>query len=142
MTFEEVDQFEIAMENAIDMAMETVVTEGAKDAIADSVYSNVYSYNPIFLSRRNTGGGLPDRNTMQESYDAPSKTLTIKMETEWQNLGFRYIDGRGTGGNDLSDVVENNNIYNAPPRPFMQPAEDDYASNRFEADLMSALNKL
>lgn len=138
MIFKEVEEIETAIDNAINNAMETVVTEHAKDAIVESEESNVYSYDPIFLNRRMESGGLKDRSTMRDSYDIGSKTLTITMETDWQNIGFRYIDGRGAY-DDLADAIENNNIYNAPPRPFMQQAEDDYAKNQFESDIMDAL---
>lgn len=140
-TYEEIEQYETDIDLAIDTAMEGIVTENAKVAIQDSVASHVYSYNPIFLSRWNTSGGLRDTSTMRDDYDSGSKTLTITMETEWQNRGFRYIDGRGTY-DDLADAVENNQIYNAPPRKFMKPAEDEYSHGQFEADLMSVLGNL
>lgn len=138
--FDNCDEFLIALDRAIDAAMEGAIAEKAKDAIAESVEDNVYSYTSRFPEelwgfdgRLYDSGGLQDRSLMVDSYDSGSKTLEIEMQVPWQHL-----KGGNYPSSDLSDVVENNQIYNAPPREFAKPAEDKYKP-QFEKDLTNEL---
>lgn len=136
MVFETVEEYERLLDLAVDEAMRGFIADNVKRAIADAVESHVYSYEPEFLSRQGYNGGLQDPWYMNDTYDAGSNTLTVKMETPWQHLyGGNYP------GSDLADVVEQNGMYGAGPREFMQPAEQDYASSQFESDLIMALHE-
>lgn len=130
----------IALDHAIDAAMQGTITEKAKDAIAESVEEEVYSYPSRFPSeewgfdgRLYASGGLQDKSLMIDSYDSGSKTLEIEMQVPWQHL-----KGGDYPSNDLSDVVEHNQIYGAPPREFAKPAEKKYKP-QFEEDLENEL---
>lgn len=137
MVFETIDDYESALQLAIHGAMEGSVTENAMQAIADSVESHVYSYptDAYFEERRrHEFGGHQDEWLMLDEYNAATFTLTIKMKVPWQHLwGGPYPSA------DLSDVIEQNGMYGAPPRKFMKPAEDEYASKQFRNDLIMAL---
>ena len=138
--FDNCDEFLIALNHAIDAAMQGRITEKAKDAIAEAVEEHVYSYPTRFPEeewgfdgRLYDAGGLQDRSLMIDSYDSGSKTLEIEMQVPWQHL-----KGGTYPSNDLSDVVENNQIYGAPPRKFAEPAEEKYEP-QFEKDLTAEL---
>jgi len=116
----------------------TVQTE-AKKAIIRSAKENVYDAypKPKFESRRGTGksmgGGIMDEDNLLSFTSEKGFTLTIQNLATWQHL---Y--GGAYPSNDLADVIENNQIYGAPKRPFMQKAEDEY-SDRFGLDLVEDL---
>ena len=134
--FGSLDEFETQLDRIIDMAMVMTVQEHAKEAIQDSEENNVYSYMPKFYSRRRESGGIKDKYNMQGTYDPTDKELTIEVKAPLQNL-------RGNSKNyavGLVEYIETSQIYHAPPRPFLQQAEDTYSKDQFEKDLMEVLN--
>lgn len=111
------------------------------ERIQQEAEATVYDYRPRYYRRREKNpGGLISPDTMSVDYNRLSQTLTISLNAEWQNKGFRYVDGSGTGGNKLADVVQQNWIYNAPPRSFVEAAETSYAAEEFAADLEAGLH--
>ena len=142
-SFNSVLEYRIALEKAITDTMINEVAEHAKEALQESMEENVYSvYWPEFFNRRMEAGGLKDKANMTEDYYSSGdyRTLEISATAPWQSLGFKTIDGRGTYGGDLSDVIENDGMYGAPPRPFTKPAEERY-EKRFDRDLQHGIIK-
>lgn len=139
--FNSVAEYRIALENAINDAMDNEIAYNAVLAMQDSIESNVYdAYDPKYNRRRMEGGGLIAKANLTPTYIPISKTLIIEAIAPWQNIGFITTHGMGTYGGDLSDVIENSGMYGAPPRPFAWFAEDAY-SKRFARDLQHALIK-
>lgn len=137
MEFYSIEAYVAHLERSIDLVMQDQVADGIKDEIADSVSKNVYTYEPRFYSRRVFSGGIRDKSNMQQDYDPSEKALTITEEAPWQQL---Y--GGDTPSTDLATVIENNEIYNAPPRPFMEKAAKEYLqSGRFNKDLTGTLRE-
>lgn len=133
----DVEAFEAALEAAIDSTMQTEVLKGAKKAIQESVQSNVYAaYTPKFMSRRGPGGGIGAEGSLEHTYGG--YTLTITDEAPWQQL----YGGRTPGGM-LADAISTGdyryNMWKAGSRPFMQKAEEEYGSSKFESDLAAGL---
>ena len=69
------------------------------------------------------------------------KTLIIEANAPWQNVGYNVTDGLGTHDMDLSDAVEQWDMYGAGARPFAKQAENEYGSKKFANDLRSGLIK-
>lgn len=111
------------------------VQKGAKKAIKESVENNVYNaYTPKFISRRGDsmmlGGGIMSEDNIMAYATGNGFTVTMQDLATWQHLyGGAYPD------NELAEVVENDGLYGAPPRPFMQKAEESYEDN-FGNDLV------
>ena len=125
-TYNETYEIEQAIRNNLEAVMSGQIAEDAKTAITQATVSEVYmAYDPKFVSRRWHNGGLADPNTYKANYHPDTLELIVTVKTEWQNLGFRRTTGIGTGGNDLADIIENNGMYNAPPRPFIKQAENN-----------------
>lgn len=126
--------FRAALKNAIDSTMRTDVENGAKLAIHDAVYREVYAaYSPQFYSRRGSGG-IANQASMQVDYGG--YTLQVKAFAPWQHLwGGRYP------GVDLVDAVAEGSVgplKYAGARPFHESAERAYAP-KFERDLAAGL---
>lgn len=134
-SYETISQIDNALLKALTEVMEGQVKDDAREAIMLATNSNVYNaYSPIYNNRRWLEGGLADPETYNWNYDAGEQELTVKVATEWQNKGFRFTTGMGTGGNDLADVIEQNGMYNAPPRPFIKQAETNFRNKKSEID--------
>lgn len=113
------------------------VAEDVKTAIAQAVTKEVYMAYPSKLppeverdgvmvkTRRWHEGGLADPSTYDAKYHPNTQELNVEIKTEWQNIGFKRTTGAGTGGNDLADVIEENGMYGAGARPFIQQAENN-----------------
>lgn len=145
--FNSVAEYRMALYKAIDDTMQDDVTYKAQTAIMQSIEENVYgAYHPKYTGRpgtikspRRVHGGLKDRANLVATYVSADRTLTIKDEAPWQNVGFQEINGVGTY-QELSEAVEQSDIYGAPPRPFAEWAELDYKhSGKFEKDLQHGI---
>lgn len=125
-SYNEVYEIEAAILTNLIPVMEGQIAEDVKTAITQATVSEVYmAYDPKFVSRRWHNGGLADPNTYNANYHPNIQELNVEVKTPWQNIGFRKTTGVGTGGNDLADIIENNGMYNAPPRPFIKQAENN-----------------
>ena len=134
--FADINAFELALDQAIDSVMVMYVQDNAKEAIQDAEEEKVYSYNPIFYSRRREDGGIRSKWNMKGNYDPTEKELTIEVSAPYQNL-------KGNNKVELIPIVEaieTMKMYHAPARPFLQYAENTYGKERFEKDLMDGLN--
>lgn len=148
--YNEVYEIETAIKASLEAIMKNAIKVEASEAISEAVRSEVYSYTPLYRGREDTVasprmrmGGLADVTTYKDNYDSENQELTIEVKTNWQNVGFRKTTGAGTGGNDLADVVEHNQMYHAPARPFIKRAEEIIASNhdRLEDIIAQYLNR-
>lgn len=113
------------MDGAINEALGNGVAEGLKRAIAERAQENVYSYQPLFESRREQAGGTIDPGNM--TVNVGHLEMTLDNQTGLQNL---------FGGNDPSPLVpiieEGVAAYHmdkAGPRPFMDEARDEYVES-------------
>lgn len=131
----DIAMFLARLDEAIDSAMQGPVLDGAKRQIQDTARSNVYSYQPIFYSRRMMSGGLMDEGNMQGDYG--DKTLIIKDTAGWQQL---Y--GGAYPGEELAEAIATGSpqyhFDKAGARSFMPEAEQAFAPE-FERILGSAL---
>ena len=135
--FKTIQAFENALDRAIDSVMQGRVADGVKEQIATSVQEDVYDvYDPKFYSRFGSDGGMKDKSFMTDHYDAGTKTLTVEHEPLWQHLR-----GGAYPTSDLSEVVQNNQIYGAPPRKYIDEAENTYAKSAFQIDLEVGLRE-
>lgn len=128
--------FVAKLDAAIDTAMQGPVLHGAKDEIQKSAFQHVYNaYQPLFFSRRYTGGGIADKENLKHDYR--DKTLTIRNETGWQQLyggrepGERLVDALAAGSSRYY-------FHRAGPRSFMPEAEQAFGP-KFESLLGGAL---
>lgn len=138
--FKTIQAFENALDRAIDSVMQGRVVDGVRDQIATSVQEDVYDvYDPKFYSRRAGNGGMKSKskkNMEVTSYDSSTKTLTITHKVDWQQL-----KGGTPPSNDLTEVIQNNQVYGAPPRQYIDEAENTYAKSAFEIDLELGLRE-
>ena len=137
--FNSVAEYLTALDQAIDDAMSTTMADKAAEAMQKSMDEYVYDRTPLYDNRRGDAGGLRAKYNLSPSYFPAAKTLMVEAVAPWQNKGFRYIDGRGTYGGDLSDVIENNGLYHMDATHFAQHAEEDYGNKRAEKDLQHAI---
>lgn len=137
--------FEKHLDWAIDDAMQNEIAEKAIEQLQETGEKNVYqAYKPKFNSRRGKdNGGLISTETMFPDYDPFTKTLTVSLNAEFQWLNQYFPVPRMKGGADtsvsLADAIQSQKIYGAPPRPFVQEAEDKYAAKKFGQNLSKAL---
>ena len=131
------EAFSAALEAAIQNAMETEVADGAKDAIAEAVQTEVYDKypHPALYIRAGPYGGLQDVYEMDAVYDAPARTLTVTDVRADEKTG-RLV----------APVVESGRGYKWPPkdvgpRPFHSVAEKRYGNGLFEKDLETGLRR-
>lgn len=136
-TYNETYEIEAAIKEKLEAIMTNAIKVEASEAISEAVVSEVYSYSPIYRGREDTiasprmrMNGLADVTTYKANYHPEDQELIIEVKTDWQNVGFRRTTGVGTGGNDLADVVEKNQMYHAPARPFIRRAEEIITSKR------------
>lgn len=151
-SYDEVYQLEGAILRELIPVMEGQITEDVKTAIVQATMSSVYAtYESRWEGRPEEGlpprrlsrGGLADPSTYDAKYHPNTQELIVTINTPWQNVGFRYTTGSGTGGNDLADVIEQNGMYNAPPRPFIKQADKNVneISKFLEDTIADHLNK-
>lgn len=126
------------LEAAIDDTMQGAVAEGAKEALQEAAYRQVYdTYTPQFLSRRGNVGGIADPGNMTVNYGG--MTLTITDDAPWQQLW-----GGAVPGERLAEAIASGdsryNMGKAGPRPFHQEAERQFAgSGEFDRLLAQGL---
>lgn len=138
--FNSIEEYRRAINSTIDHVMETYVADKAREAMQKSADEYIYDREPIFDHRRGNAGGLRAKYNMSPTYLPATKTLIVEAVAEWQNLGnFRYIDGRGTYGGDLSDVIENDGLYSMEATHFAEHAEEEYGKKQFAKDLQHGL---
>lgn len=118
---------------SINDALAGPMADGLQEKVQAKAMEQVYSYNPDFYSRREADGGLIDKANMPTTVS--DMVLTLENTTGLQNL---------FGGNDsspLTPIVEEGvGAYHMPyPRPFMEEAEEEYASGEGEAEIKRAL---
>lgn len=119
---QDIDRFLAELDAAIDSAMEFEVAEISKNYIADAVETEVYEkYDPVvYKRRRDTDGGLQDKNAMIAEYDVATKTLTVESQGIDQSTGVI-----------AAHIVEETYNYEYPPRrdiglrPFHSIAEEN-----------------
>lgn len=130
--------FMAKLDAAIDSTMQNEVAKGAKEALREAAYSEVYgAYTPIFFNRRMDAGGLSDVGQMETSYGG--KTLTVQDMASWQQL---Y--GGSAPGTRLAEAIASGSaayhFHKAGPRPFHEEAEQQFAaSGEFERLLAAGL---
>ena len=129
-SYNEISEIENAIKRELTVIMEGKIAEDVKTAITQATVSEVYMAHDSLLppemiingqtvrTRRWHNGGLADKNTYKDSYDPVEQELKIEVKTDWQQLL-----GGAKPGNDLADVIENNGMYHAPARPFINEAE-------------------
>lgn len=141
--YNEVYEIEAAILTGLIPIMENAIKVEASHAIREAAMEKVYSYSPQFNHRRLAIGGIADVMTYDANYHPNIQELIIEVKTPWQNIGFRHTTGEGTGGNELADVIENNQIYHAPKRPFIKRAEQIIKSNhnRLEEIIVKYLDR-
>lgn len=143
-TYNDFQDFLNALDNAIGDTMLNGVDEYIKSEIQIAEEEKVYSYNPKFNSRRRADGGIQDRNNMETSYDDLSHTLTVTVNAPWQNVlrGGKTVTNIGAWlPNDLTDVIEKNGMYGAPPRPFTEEAEERLENGYIETLISAGINQ-
>lgn len=153
-TYNETYEIEAAILRELIPVMENAIKVEASAAIREASMEKVYSYESQFKigtepdprtdrSRRYALGGIADTHTYEANYHPNIQELIIEVKTPWQNIGFRHTTGAGTGGNELADVIEQNQMYHAPARPFIQRAEQILKSNhtRLEEIIAQYLNR-
>ena len=128
--------FMAKLDAAIDSAMQNEVAKGAKEALRDAAYSEVYgAYTPIFFNRRMDAGGLSDVGQMEASYGG--KTLTVQDMASWQQL---Y--GGSAPGTRLAEAIASGSaayhFHKAGPRPFHEEAEQQFAASGEFGRLLAA----
>lgn len=130
--------FAAALDAAVDGAMQNEVSDGAKEALQDMAYENVYNYQPVELvSRRGASGGIADIGNMEDSYGGG--TLTIEDMATWQQLYGGAVPGERLA-EALASGSRSYNFHLAGPRPFHEEAERLYASSgQFESDFWAGL---
>lgn len=128
--------FMAKLDAAIDSTMQSEVAKGAKEALRDAAYSEVYgAYTPIFFNRRMDAGGLSDVGQMEQSYGG--KTLTIQDMAPWQQL----YGGSAPGGRLAEAIASGDSRYHfhkAGPRPFHEEAEQRFAASGEFGRLLAA----
>ena len=141
--YEDPMEFLMDLEDAVDNAMQGPIADKAIEKIQEVGEKRFYNaYEPRFLSREEKdGGGMISEKTMLQDYFPESKTLVITLDAEWQNIGFRKVDGSGRPNKSLADVVQTTKIYHAPARSFVPEAEEEYTAKRFEIDLGNSLRQ-
>lgn len=128
--------FMAKLDAAIDSTMQSEVAKGAKEALRDAAYSEVYgAYTPIFFNRRMDAGGLSDVGQMETSYGG--KTLTVQDMASWQQL---Y--GGSAPGTRLAEAIASGSaayhFHKAGPRPFHEEAEQQFAASGEFGRLLAA----
>lgn len=128
--------FMAKLDAAIDSTMQSEVAKGAKEALRDAAYSEVYgAYTPIFFNRRMDAGGLSDVGQMETSYGG--KTLTVQDMASWQQL----YGGSAPGGRLAEAIASGDSRYHfhkAGPRPFHEEAEQQFAASGEFGRLLAA----
>lgn len=114
------------------IAMNTVIPDDLRAAIAESVHENVYSkYKPTRYRRRDNwgiAGPYANETTKFASVDDLSITIT---NVAYGNIDFSPYDESGVP----ADAVEHNGPWHYPlspnpgPRPFMEPAAEKYVAS-------------
>lgn len=157
-SFEDYDK---ALDKAIAQAMNgenSRVQVNARAVIVKNAEERVYNTYPnpgIEWSRRYNHNGILDPSTYRSqssTYAHHSRTLDatllgnygsgkgfttyISAETEWQQ---RFGGSSKDNPNSLVYAIEENGLYHAPPRPYMDHAESEYAEKYFEKDLVLEL---
>lgn len=133
-----VREFLAKLDAAIDDTMQGPVADGAKEALRDAAYRQVYdTYTPEFMSRRGSGGGIADTGNMTVNYGG--KLLTITDDAPWQHLW-----GGAVPGERLAEAIAQGstryNMGKAGARPFHQEAEREFSgSGEFEHLLAQGL---
>lgn len=145
--FNSVAEYRLALKDAIDDTMQKEITSKAQEAMQEAMDQYVYSYPPAYTGRPDTvqsprkdAGGMRDKANLSPTYLPEVKTLIIEANAPWQNVGYRITDGYGTRDMDLSDAVEQWDMYGAGERPFAKQAEDKY-EQRFDKDLQHGIIK-
>ena len=116
----------------VDNALEREVADVVEDAIIESARRNVYeAYTPAqyFLdSRRDGGGGILDRTSM--NVDVKNNTLTVQDVARFNNsMHWQHLWGGNRPNENLSDAIaagsKRFNMHKAGARPFHEAAEKE-----------------
>lgn len=150
-TFYSFEEYDKELDKAIGRSMQNPhgkIQKNAKQEITDCAEAFVYrTYQPEFLSRRYGAGGILDPASYRSSEYSDTAiitknaskgfTLHIYADAEWQQI----FGGDPHGNPDtLTEAIERNGLYGAPPRPYMEHAETNYGyGGGFEKDLVSEL---
>lgn len=118
----ELQEFEKALDAAIDTIMQTAVGDTAAQAISNAVKTEVYAvYTPEVYERRGEKGGLADtsaENYAPYLYDPATKTLTVENRNRDERSGRLIAPVVESGQGYHYDFA-----YNGVPRPFHDVAE-------------------
>lgn len=118
------------LDQALDYTMEHEVFPQVRGMIITYVYTRVYDkYRPKRYVRWKEYGGLSDINNIEGTYEAQTKTLTVKdVRDDPDTKQWRWMK-TGDPDNTVADIVENGGPWSwrvrIGPRPFHQPVEDD-----------------
>lgn len=113
------------VEHAVDAALDHEVAEAVKDVMEACAQEDVYAYQAspqAMATRRDTSGGLGDRQFMQHSVE-PDHVLIVEDTAPFQH--------ETNGAYALSEVVEKGiRGYRQPgPRPFIGHTEEEAISS-------------
>lgn len=125
----------MTLDAAITNALRTEVSDEARQSMKEAAEEAVYSYQPKFLSRRKSDGGLIDDRNIICSVDGD--TLTVDNVTGLQNL---------YGGGDtnlLTPIIENGEkSYHMPyPRAFIERTSEKLMSGSADRALREGLRR-
>ena len=117
-------------DTAIMVALETTMRKGLLESIQTKALFNVYSYGATEWAESQRRYTIGDERVMEIEAGGGNGDFYLKIT----NNAFT----QNPSGADESDIVEQGyaNYRQPGPRPFMQPALDEYiGSGRAEADL-------
>ena len=138
LAFNEIAEIEVAIDNAIDKAMNGYVGEQAVSNVQEIINAVVYqAYTPVFFDRT---GALMAKENLPYYYDSEAKEFHITTMAEWNNIGYRRTTGQGIHG-ELGTVIAENGMYGAGPRDFVGESEKvlpNAMDKPLEASLRSA----
>jgi hypothetical protein len=123
------------IDQAVMEAVETTMRRGLLDEIQSKALSEVYSYGATEWAESKRRYTIGDERVMNIVAGGGGGNFYLEIT----NNAFT----QSPGGADESDIVEEGyaNYRQPGPRPFMQPALDEYiASGRAEADLNTVLS--
>lgn len=123
--------------------METVVSDYAKEVIAEKVDEIVYSYDasPFFkASRMKMDGGLQDPKNMTSSVSSYGNTIKLTVESDVPLQNLFYSDGASVDNSNSAIIVENGlEEYHQPyPREYHEAAEQELLTNGKVIELLQS----
>lgn len=118
--FATLEELEFYIEEAINIAMESNVSQEVAKLLKDNTKKVVYdAYEPSYYVRRGENGGLLDENNIQKTIDKTSHTLTMENIAKPKKLNA--FDNPSTSLAYLIEYGRVPNIFNDQIYPWMFP---------------------